>query len=58
MKLKLRTHQKQAIKRMQDKEFFGLFMEQGTGKSACFIGEAEELFANGKIDAMLIIAPK
>lgn len=58
MKTRPMEHQAEALRRMNGREFYGLFMEMGTGKTWTFLADAERLFAAGKIDAMLIIAPK
>ena len=42
----------------KDKESFALFMEMGTGKSKVILDTAAYLYDNGKIDTLLIIAPK
>lgn len=57
MRTKAMSHQTQALERLQEREAFGLFMEQGTGKTWCLLADAERLFNDGKIDAMLVIAP-
>lgn len=51
-------HQLQALRRMNGRDSYALFMEQGTGKTWTLLADAERLFASGKIDAMLVIAPK
>lgn len=51
-------HQLEALRLMNGKEYFGLFMEQGTGKTWTFLADAERAYAAGLIDALLIIAPK
>lgn len=38
-------------------EFFALLMEQGTGKTWCALAQIERLYAAGKLDAALVIAP-
>jgi SNF2 family DNA or RNA helicase len=43
---------------MNGVDYFGLFMEQGTGKTWTILADAERLYAAGKIDALLVIAPK
>lgn len=50
-------HQKVAMDRMRGREFYGLFMEQGTGKTWCFLADAERLYLADKIGALLVIAP-
>lgn len=51
------SHQTAALARMEGREAFGLFMEQGTGKTWCLLADAERLHSEGKIDALLVIAP-
>lgn len=51
-------HQLQALRLMNGRDGFALFMEQGTGKTWTLLADAERLFASGRIDAMLVIAPK
>ena len=42
----------------KDQESFALFMEMGTGKSKVILDTASYLYDNGKIDTLLIVAPK
>ena len=58
MKTKGMKHQLEALRRMNGREEFGLFMEQGTGKTWTLLADIERLYAAGKIDAALVIAPK
>ena len=51
------AHQLQAFEVSKDAEAYGLFFEQGCGKTKVTIDNATYLFTNGKIDAMVIIAP-
>lgn len=51
-------HQRRALSRSWELEYFGLFMEQGTGKTKVIIDTAAALFLAGRIDAMLVIAPE
>ncbi|CAB4164982.1 SNF2-related, N-terminal domain containing protein, partial [uncultured Caudovirales phage] len=51
-------HQLKALRLMNGRAGFALFMEQGTGKTWTLLADAERLFAAGRIDAMLVIAPK
>lgn len=51
-------HQLQALRLMNGRAAYALFMEQGTGKTWTLLADAERLFASGKIEAMLVIAPK
>lgn len=50
-------HQTIALDRMKERKHYGLFMEQGTGKTWCLLADAERLFQEGKIEALLVIAP-
>ena len=51
-------HQIKAFNLSRDKEYYALFMEQGTGKSKVIIDNIAYLYRNGKINAAIIIAPK
>lgn len=48
----------EALRIMSGRTEFALFMEQGTGKTWCLLADAERLFAAGKIDALVVVAPK
>lgn len=50
-------HQSKALKLMEGREHYGLFMEQGTGKTWTLLADAERLYRKGLIDAILVIAP-
>jgi SNF2 family DNA or RNA helicase len=50
-------HQSKSFLMSRDREAFALLMEQGTGKSKVALDTSCYLYANGKIDAVLIIAP-
>jgi pantothenate kinase-related protein Tda10 len=51
-------HQVEAVKFVSSHPFnFGLFMEQGTGKTKTTIDIVENLFLAGAIKQVLIIAP-
>jgi|TARA_R110000787_G_scaffold83999_1_gene180305 hypothetical protein len=50
-------HQREAFYLSRDKEAFALLMEQGTGKTKVGIDNAAYLYGNGKITALVIIAP-
>lgn len=52
-----RQHQVDAIKKLYGLKFFALLMEQGTGKSKTLIDIASNLYLDGEIDAVLVIAP-
>lgn len=51
------NHQVAAYNFCIDKDYFALFMEQGTGKTKCLIDIASSLFMKGKIDAVMVVAP-
>ena len=51
-------HQLNALERSWDKEYFAYFMEMGTGKSKVLIDNAAMLYSQGKINGLLLIAPK
>ena len=57
-KTKPYNHQLKALEKSWDKEYYGLFMEMGTGKSKVLIDEIASLYMRGKISAALIVAPK
>jgi hypothetical protein len=50
-------HQKKALVLGRDEDEFGYFMDQGTGKTKVLIDDAAHNFRQGKIDALLVIAP-
>ena len=50
-------HQAEALERLREREYFGLFMEQGTGKTWVLLADAERLYRAGKIEALLVVAP-
>jgi len=51
-------HQQQAYIFCEKKDFFALFMEQGTGKSKIICMKAFKLFLDKAIDTAVIISPK
>lgn len=51
-------HQLDVLQRSWDKVNWAYFLEMGTGKSKVCIDNAAALFEQGKIDALIIIAPK
>lgn len=57
MKTRGMDHQLRALREMSGRTGFALFMEQGTGKTWTLLADAERLYASGKIDAVLVIAP-
>jgi len=54
---KLYQHQIDALKFIEDKSIFALFMEMGTGKTKIIIERAHDLFVKGKINCVIIISP-
>lgn len=58
MKTKGMNHQLTALREMQGREYYALFMEQGTGKTWTLLADIERLYSAGKIDAAFVIAPK
>ena len=50
-------HQVKAYEKLYGKEFMALFMEQGTGKSKTIIDITSNLYLEGKVDAVMLIAP-
>ena len=55
--LPMMAHQRLAARKAWGKSGFALLMEQGTGKTLTFIAEAIALYAAGKIEGMLVLAP-
>lgn len=51
------AHQLQVIERSKDQRYFGLFMEQGTGKTHVTIATIVHLYRTGKINGVLVLAP-
>lgn len=58
MKTQGMSQQLEALRRMNGRKGYALFMEQGTGKSWTLLADAERLFHAGTIDAMFVVAPK
>ena len=62
MKYKFKTkpyaHQLTALENSWHKEEFAYFMEMGTGKTKVLIDNVAMLYDKGKVDGVLIIAPK
>ena len=52
------AHQLKALEMSWKKENFAYFMEMGTGKSKVLIDNMSMLYDNGKINGVLIVAPK
>jgi len=57
-KTKPYKHQLKALEMSWDKPYFAYFMEMGTGKSKVLIDNISMLYDNGKINGVLIVAPK
>jgi len=57
-KTKPYAHQLRALEMSWDKKCFAYFMEMGTGKSKVLIDNTAILYDNGKINGVLIVAPK
>ena len=57
-KTKPYAHQLKALEMSWNKEVFAYFMEMGTGKSKVLLDNAAMLFDKGKINSVLIVAPK
>lgn len=49
-------HQREAFLLGREREAFGYFMEQGTGKTKVTLDEAGWLFQKGKIDMLVVVA--
>jgi SNF2 family DNA or RNA helicase len=58
MKTSPMAHQTTALERSEGKRNFAYFAEQGTGKTWMLLADAERAFLAGKIDALLVFAPK
>jgi len=57
-KTKPYEHQLKALEMSWNKEVFAYFMEMGTGKSKVLLDNIAMLYDKGKIDSVLIVAPK
>ena len=57
-KTKPYAHQLLALEKSWNKETYAYFMEMGTGKTKVLIDNASMLYDKGKIDGLLIVAPK
>ena len=57
-KTKPYAHQITALEKSWNKENFAYFMEMGTGKTKVLIDNVAMLYDKGKIDGVLIVAPK
>lgn len=49
--------QDECIQRSWDRPVFAILFEQGAGKSKIVVNTAELLYSNGRIDALVIVAP-
>jgi SNF2 family DNA or RNA helicase len=58
MKTKGMSQQLEALRRMNGVDYFALLMEQGTGKTWTLLADGERMYSAGRIDAMLVLAPK
>lgn len=58
MKNKPMQHQRDALRASEGREYFGYLMDMGTGKTFTTLADTERLYAEGKIDALFVIAPK
>jgi len=52
------AHQLEGLARLEGKRNYGLFCEQGTGKTWIGLADAERAFGLNKINALLVVAPK
>jgi len=50
--------QKEAFLLSRDEKIYALFMEQGTGKTKVIIDTAAYQYSKGRIDCLLVVAPK
>ena len=57
-KTKPYRHQLDALEKSWNKETFAYFMEMGTGKTKVLIDNSAILYDKGKINGILIVAPK
>ena len=57
-KTKPYAHQLKALEMSWEKKAFAYFMEMGTGKSKVLIDNISMLYDKGKINGVLIVAPK
>lgn len=58
MKTQGMSQQLEALRRSNGRTAFAYLMEQGTGKTWTILADAERNYAAGKIDALLVVAPK
>ena len=57
MKTQGMAHQLEALRRMNGKPYYGLLMEQGTGKTWALLADAERMYSRGLIDGVFVVAP-
>ena len=57
-KTKPYAHQIKALEESWNKIYYAYFMEMGTGKSKVLIDNVSMLYDKGKINGLLLIAPK
>lgn len=58
MKTQPMDHQQHGLDWSEGKRYYGLFWEQGTGKTWALLADAERAFGAGKINGLLVVAPK
>lgn len=58
MKTQPMEHQLEGLRRLEGRRYYGLFCEQGTGKTWIGLADAERAFAANKINGLLVVAPK
>lgn len=51
------AHQDEALKFIKNKQFFALFMEQGTGKTRVIIKYLKNMFDEKILDSLIVISP-
>src|ERR1043165_6577291 len=56
-KIKNFAHQDEALKKGRDREYFAYFLDPGMGKTSVTLQDAFYNFKQGRIDALLVIAP-
>jgi SNF2 family DNA or RNA helicase len=58
MKTQPMDHQSRGLDWSDGKRYYGLFWEQGTGKTWELLADTERAFGRGKINGLLVVAPK
>jgi SNF2 family DNA or RNA helicase len=58
LKTKPMAHQEEGLRLLEGRRYFGLFCEQGTGKTWIGLADAERAFGLDKINGLLVVAPK